>query len=159
MNKLLINISDIAKLTSLDGNIDNDTINPFIFMAQNSEIKRILGDPLYLKVVTDYENDALAGDYLSIYNEYIAVIESYWSAAFFLRLGTAKISQNGAYLVLAENTEVLTKEDRIDIAQGYEKLAVGLELKFIEKLDELNLPERPAPSSIKSKSNFNWIKV
>ena len=39
MIKLIISIDDISRLSSFDGNIDNDSINPFIFMAQNSEIK------------------------------------------------------------------------------------------------------------------------
>lgn len=159
MIQLLITIDDISKLSSFDGNIDNDSISPFIFMAQNSEIKRILGDDLYNKILTDFENDALTGDYLKIYNDYISVILAYYTCSFYLQLGIPKVSQNGAYMVTPEKTEQLTKEERDADAQKYEKLAVGLELKFIEVLDELNLPERPAPSTIKAKSNFNWIKV
>jgi len=69
MIKLLISIDDIARLSGFDGNIDNDSISPFIFMAQNSEIKRILGTELYNKIVNDYENETLTGSYLEIYNE------------------------------------------------------------------------------------------
>lgn len=159
MNKLLITIDDISRLSSFDGNIDNDSINPFIFMAQNAEIKRILGDALYTRIVTDYSEDSLTDDYLLIYNDYIAVILAYYSCYFYLQLAVAKVSQNGMYLVTPENTEQLSKEEREAMSQKYQKLAVGLELRFIEFLDKLNLPERPAPSSIKPKSNFNWIKV
>ena len=56
---------------------------------------------------------------------------------------------------IIENTDDKTNK----MAQKYEKLAVGLELKFIEFLDSLNLPERPNLCSSKAKSNFNWIKV
>lgn len=159
MSKLLINIEDIAKLSGFDGNIDNDSISPFIFMAQNSEIKRILGDNLYNKIVTDYENDELTGDYLNIYENYIAIILAYFTCSFYLQLGIAKISQNGAFLVTPEKTEQVFDDKTDKMAEKYEKLAVGLELKFLVYLDELNLPERPAPSDIKAKSNFNWIKV
>lgn len=159
MIQLLITIDDISRLSSFDGNIDNDSINPFIFMAQNSEIKRILGDELYNKILTDFENDALTGDYLTIYNDYVSVILAYYTCSFYLQLALPKVSQNGAYMVTPEKTEQVAREEREAMAQRYEKLAVGLELKFIEVLDELNLPERPAPSSIKAKSNFNWIKV
>lgn len=159
MIQLLITIDDISRLSSFDGNIDNDSINPFIFMAQNSEIKRILGDELYNKILTDFENDALTGDYLTIYNDYISIILAYYTCSFYLQLALPKVSQNGAYMVTPEKTEQVAREERESMAQRYEKLAVGLELKFIEVLDDLNLPERPAPSSIKAKSNFNWIKV
>lgn len=158
MTQLIITIDDISRLSSFDGNIDNDSINPFIFMAQNSEIKRILGDALYSKIVTDYENDVLVGDYLTIYNDYIATILAYYTCSFYLQLAPPKVSQNGVYLVTPEKTEQLPKEERDAMAQKYEKLAVGLELKFIQVLDELNLPERPAPSIIASKSNFNWMR-
>jgi hypothetical protein len=75
-----------------------------------------------------------------------------------LQLGIAKVSQNGAYLVTPEKTEQIFDEKTSKMADKYEKLAVGLELEFVKVLDELNLPERPAPSDIKTKSNFNWIR-
>jgi len=158
MIKLIISIDDISRLSGFDGNIDNDSINPFIFMAQNSEIKRILGVNLYNKILDDYENDTLAGDYLAIYNDYIATILAYFTCSYYLQLGVAKVSQNGVYLVTPEKTEQLTDEQREKKADKYEKLATGLEIKLLEVLDLLNLPERPSPDSTKAKSNFNWMR-
>jgi hypothetical protein len=158
MTKLLITIDDIARLSGFDGNIDNDSINPFIFMAQNSEIKRILGDDLYLKIVTDYGNNALSGNYLLLYNDYIATILAYFTCSFYLQLGVPKVSQNGVYLVTPEKTEQLFDDKSNKMAEKYEKQAIGLELKLLTYLDELNLPERPSPDTTKSKSNFNWMR-
>jgi len=158
MIKLIISIDDISRLSGFDGNIDNDSINPFIFMAQNSEIKRILGVNLYDKIVSDYDSDTLAGNYLLIYNDYIATILAYFTCSFYLQLGVAKVSQNGVYLVTPEKTEQLTDEQREKKADKYEKLATGLEIKLLEVLDLLNLPERPSPDSTKAKSNFNWMR-
>ena len=158
MTKLIITIDDISRLSGFDGNIDNDSINPFIFMAQNSEIKRILGVTLYDKIVSDYDSDTLAGNYLLIYNDYIATILAYFTCSFYLQLGVAKVSQNGVYLVTPEKTEQLTDEQREKKADKYEKLATGLEIKLLEVLDLLNLPERPSPDSTKAKSNFNWMR-
>ena len=158
MTKLIITIDDIARLSGFDGNIDNDSINPFIFMAQNSEIKRILGVTLYDKIVSDYDSDTLVGNYLLIYNDYIATILAYFTCSFYLQLGVAKVSQNGVYLVTPEKTEQLTDEQREKKADKYEKLATGLEIKLLEVLDLLNLPERPSPDSTKAKSNFNWMR-
>ena len=158
MTKLIITIDDISRLSGFDGNIDNDSINPFIFMAQNSEIKRILGVALYDKIVSDYDSDTLAGNYLLIYNDYIATILAYFTCSFYLQLGVAKVSQNGVYLVTPEKTEQLTDEQREKKADKYEKLATGLEIKLLEVLDLLNLPERPSPDNTKAKSNFNWMR-
>lgn len=159
MAKLLINIEDIAKLSGFDGNIDNDSIKPFIFMAENSEIKRILGDNLYNKISADYNSNTLAGSYLTVYTNYVAIIEAYFTCSFYLQLGVPKVSQNGAYLVTPDKTEQLFDDKTDKMASKYEKLAVALELKLVEYLDYLDLPERPAPSVIKPKSSFNWIKV
>jgi hypothetical protein len=158
MSRYLITIEDIALLSGFDGNIDNDSINPFIFMAQRNDIKRILGQNLYNKIVDDYESETLAGNYLDIYTNYISIIQAYYTCSYYLQLGIAKVSQNGAYLVTPEKTEQIFDEKTSKMADKYEKLAVGLELEFVKVLDELNLPERPAPSDIKTKSNFNWIR-
>jgi hypothetical protein len=127
-------------------------------MAQRNDIKRILGQNLYNKIVDDYESETLAGNYLDIYTNYISIIQAYYTCSYYLQLGIAKVSQNGAYLVTPEKTEQIFDEKTSKMADKYEKLAVGLELEFVKVLDELNLPERPAPSDIKTKSNFNWIR-
>lgn len=158
MIKLIISIDDISRLSGFDGNIDNDSINPFIFMAQNSEIKRILGVNLYDKILADYEADTLAGNYLAIYNDYVATILAYFTCSYYLQLGVAKVSQNGVYLVTPEKTEQLFDEKSNKMAEKYEKLATGLEIKLLEVLDLLNLPERPSPDNTKSRSNFNWMR-
>lgn len=158
MIKLIISIDDISRLSGFDGNIDNDSINPFIFMAQNSEIKRILGDTLYNKILLDYENDTLTGNYLAIYNDYVATILAYFTCSYYLQLGVAKVSQNGVYLVTPEKTEQLFDEKSNKMAEKYEKLATGLEIKLLEVLNLLNLPERPSPDNTKARSNFNWMR-
>ena len=158
MTQLIISIDDISRLSGFDGNIDNDSINPFIFMAQNSEIKRILGVELYNKIVSDYENDTLSGNYLAIYNDYIATILAYFTCSYYLQLGVPKVSQNGVYLVTPEKTEQLFNQKSDKMAEKYEKLATGLEIKLLEVLNLLNLPERPSPNDTKAKSNFNWIR-
>ena len=158
MSKYFITIEDVALLSGFDGNIDNDSINPFIFMAQRNDIKRILGLELYNKIADDFEADTLVGDYLEIFTTYICIIQSYYTCAYYLRLGVAKVSQNGVYLVTPGKTEQLTDDERNKKAEMYEKLAVGLELEFVKYLDVLDLPERPAPSNINTKSNFNWMR-
>lgn len=158
MAKNFITIEHVSAYTGFDGNIDNDSINPFIFMAQ-TEIKRILSTDLFLKMWTDFQNDtAFTGNYLTIYNSYIIPIQCYFTASFYLQLGVPKVSQNGVYLVTPEKTEQLFDDKSGKMADRYEKLAVGLEIKLIDFLNTLNLPERPLPDDTKPKSNFNWLR-
>jgi len=159
MIKLLITIDDIARLSGFDGNIDNDTINPFIFMAQNSDIKRVLGTELYNKIVFEYDNETLADPYLEIYNEFVATILAYYTCSYYLQLGVPKVSQNGVYLVTPEKTEQIFDDKTNKMADKYEKLAIGLENSLITFLNSLNLPEWKSPDQTKAKSSFNWIKV
>jgi len=62
------------------------------------------------------------------------------------------------YLVTPEKTEQLFDGKSNKMAEKYEKLATGLEIKLLEVLDLLNLPERPSPDNTKAKSNFNWMR-
>ena len=159
MVKLFITIDDISRLSGFDGNIDNDTINPFIFMAQNSEIKRILGTSLYDKIENDLDAETLTGDYLTIYNEHIVPMHVYYTCSYYLQLGVPKVSQNGVYLVTPEKTEQIFDDKTQKMAEKYEKLAISLELKLIDYLNSLTLPEWLSPDVTKAKSSFNWIKI
>ena len=155
-----INIDQISAYSSFDRAIDNDSISPNIDQAQINEIERVLGTALYDKINNDLNAGiALSGNYLSIFNKYIVRLHVYYTCFYYLSFTVAKVSQNGAYFVTPDKTQSLTLEQLERMASRYEKLAIGLELKFIAALDLLNLPERLAPSSIKAKSSFNWIKI
>jgi len=158
-DKLLTSIVEVIELTGFDGSIDNDTLRPFTIMAQNNETKRILGTELYNKIVNDRYNEVLTGLYLDIYNEYIAPIQCYYTASYYLQLGVAKVSQNGVYLVTPEKTEQIFDDKTQKMADKYEKLAISLEYKLVEYLNTANLPEWTSPDQTKAKTSFNWIKV
>jgi hypothetical protein len=155
-----INIDHITAYSSFDGAIDSDSISPNIDQAQINEIERVLGTPLYDKINTDLNDGApLTGNYLAIFDKYILRLQVYYTCFYYLSFTVTKVSQNGTYFVTPDKTQSLTLDELERMAARYEKLAVGLELKFIAALDLLDLPERPAPSSIKAKSSFNWIKI
>ena len=159
MAKNFITIEHVSAYTGFDGNIDDDSLNPFVFMAQ-TEIKRILGDELYTKMWNDFQNDTpFTGDYLKIYESFIMPIESYFTASFYLQLGIAKVSQNGAYLVTPEKTEQIFDEKTSKMANKYEALAIGLEHTLVDFLNTLTIPEWVSPDQTSAKSSFNWIKV
>jgi hypothetical protein len=155
-----ININQISAYSSFAGAIDNDSISPNIDQAQTNEIERVLGDALYLKINTAITNNVpLVGDYKRLFDKYVVRLQVYYTCYYYLSLTVPKISQNGAYFITPEKTQALSSDEIEKMAAKYEKLAVSLELKFIAALDILDLPERPAPSSIKAKSSFNWLKI
>lgn len=151
MNNQYITLEDIIQLSGFDGNIDEDSIAPFIFMAENNEIKRILGKDLYLATK--------AGTYPIIKDEYANIICAYWACSYYLQLGIVKVTQTGAYLVTPENTQAMFAEQTQKMAEKYEALARGLEIKLVEYLNTLTIPEWISPNQTTAKSGFNWIKI
>ncbi len=155
MNKLWIKIDDISRLSGFDGSIDDDSIAPFIFMAQNSEMKRILGTDLYAKL----SEDNLSGVYLTIFDEHASIILAYWTCSYYLKMGIIKVNQSGAFLVTPEKTEQVYDDKTSKVADRYEGLAIGLEHKLVDYLNTLSIPEWKSPDQTSAKSSFNWLRV
>ena len=68
---LLITPQQVVAKTPLGGNIDFDKIVPCIEDAQITDLEPLIGQFLYDKIVTDFENDDLDGLYLTLYNDFI----------------------------------------------------------------------------------------
>jgi len=88
---------ELTNYTPLGGNIDVDRYKFCILDAQNSKVKEILGDTLYNKIETDYTNNDLAGNYLTLYNEFIKWIVIHQSAVEYLTIGSLQVSNGGIY--------------------------------------------------------------
>ena len=70
-NVLFCSRNDIIKRTPVGANIDPDKIVPYIKIAQDKSIFPILGTVLYEKLQSDVQSGSLAGNYLTLMNEYI----------------------------------------------------------------------------------------
>ena len=157
MSKLFINISDISAYTGFDGNIDNNSIEPFIFMAQNRDIKRVLGTPLYEKMRADFSNNVgFTAIYAEIFKQ-IVIIQSYYSAYYHYSLGLAKTSQNGTYYLTPEKTERVSEEKAKEMSQIYQGIASSLEADLIAYLETVTIPEWVVKT--KAKSLLNIFKL
>jgi hypothetical protein len=94
---LLITFEDLTTSTPIGGNVDTDKYNYCIEDAQNSKLKELLGDTLYLKIETDYDNNDLTGDYLILYNEFVKPILIHQSAIEYLGVASYQIANGGVY--------------------------------------------------------------
>ena len=70
---LLIKPIDLKQRTVLGGNIDVDKINFMIDEVQRSTLEPLLGTELFEKILTDFDNTALTGLYLELYNKIVIV--------------------------------------------------------------------------------------
>src|SRR6476660_3657025 len=112
MKKLWLKNSDIPTLTSFSGNIDADQLKPYIYIAQTTEMKRILGLELYNYIDEKIQaSTALDGDYKKIYDDYLVDILTYYSCAKYMSFGGVKITNTGIYKLTSSETQNLEQKD------------------------------------------------
>jgi len=68
---LFISTTDLKKNSIIDGNVDVDKLLPMVRVAQEIDIRNLLGSDLYDKVSADIIADSLSGDYLTLVNTYV----------------------------------------------------------------------------------------
>jgi hypothetical protein len=108
---LLIKASDLTKNTPLGGNIDVDRYTPCLWDAQLLKLEPILGEDLYNKICTDFSTNALTGDYLTLYTNYIKPFLIHATAENYLLIGAYQIANGGIFKHTAENAESVSKSE------------------------------------------------
>jgi len=104
---LLINKTDIAKYTSLDGNIDYDKLLPFVKIAQDIWIQQYTGTDLLNKIKADILANTLAGNYLTITTTFLKPMLIFYSMVEYLPFSSFQISNNGVYQKEVENIIIM----------------------------------------------------
>ena len=108
---LLITPQQVVAKTPLGGNIDFDKIVPCIEDAQVTDLEPLLGQILYDKITADYQNNTLAGLYLTLYNDFIVDFLIHASAKNLLLVLAYQISNGGVYKHTAENADSVSKSE------------------------------------------------
>jgi hypothetical protein len=93
------------RLTSISGNIDVNKITPSIWISQITDIERVLTKGLYDKILTDFTNNTLSGDYLLIYDDYVSNMLVFYSTADFIMKNSIMISNGGNF----QHTRIMHK--------------------------------------------------
>lgn len=107
---ILLNDNDITKNTPLGGNIDTDKLRQCILDAQATRLEELLGETLYDKIETDFDNGDLSGLYLTLYNDYIKPFLIQQSATEYLKIGAFSIANNGITIPTPANTSAVTEQ-------------------------------------------------
>ena len=153
MIHLLIESGDITEITGVNGNIDVDSLKPSINIAQTTKVKRVLGASLYDKIVTDHENNALTGEYETIYNDYIVFMLAFYTVSIYLSLGVPKVANNGSYKVGVDGSTNLTLNENAILGKNYESVGLGYEMNLQEYLKTITIPEYTNSCDNKTSSN------
>ena len=110
---LFIKRADLVKNTALSGNVDTDKFIQFIKLAQEIHIQNYLGTDLYNKISTHIIAGDLAGDYLSLVNDYIQPMLIHFAMAEYLPFAAYTIANGGVYKHSSENS-TQPQKDEID---------------------------------------------
>jgi len=150
--KLLLKPNDIPRITSLSGNIDIDSLKPHIFTAQVTDIKRILGKTLYDKIL----EDTLTDEYLTIYDDYLVFILSYYATAYYMDDAGYKIVNNGVFKMTLENGETVSLKEIQYLAEKKRKLAINFEGQLLAYLKTISIPEYTTENVVQKKPFNTW---
>ena len=142
MAQLLLSQNDIPRLTALSGNIDIDKLTPFVFQAQILDGKRILGTDLFNKILTDFTNDNLSGDYATIYNDYLIFIIAYYASSYYVKLDAYQINNNGG--------------KKSNDSENYRQLGITFETQLLEFLKENDVAEYVKENATTVKAIKPW---
>jgi len=110
----LITAQDVFTRTSIGGNVDPDRIMHLINDNEVLILENVLGTKLYDKIVSDYNDNNpnnLAGDYLTLYNNYIIPILCYLVHADFLRDNIVLAQNSGIFTHTPEDSQPANLEN------------------------------------------------
>lgn len=123
---LFITRNDLVKYTAVNGNVDTDKFIQFIKISQDIHIQNYLGTDLFNKIGADIIAGTLAGDYLSLVNDYIKPMVIHWAMVEYLPFASYTIANKGVFKHSSENStnvdsneiDMLVKKSR-NLAQYY----------------------------------------
>ena len=130
MEYLLINPTDISKTTILGGNVDIDKYRYCVYNSQIIVLEPLLGTELYNKILTEAENNTLAGLYLDLYTKFIKPILKNESLAEYLEVASYSVTNGGIFKHAPESSNVVEKEEAQYLAQKYHNIAEMYIIRF-----------------------------
>lgn len=79
-NKVLfLSVDYLRDETVINGNVDNEVLEPFIIVSQNLHIEKITGTNLYNKLIADITAGSVTGVYKTLLDDYIQPALLQWS--------------------------------------------------------------------------------
>lgn len=108
---LLVTRKDIVKFTAMSGNVDTDKFIQYIKIAQDKHIENYLGTDLIDKIKQHIIDDDLAGNYLTLVNEWIKPCLIHWAMVEYLPFAAYSIANKGVFKHTSENAENASRDE------------------------------------------------
>jgi len=133
--------SELAETTILGANVDIDKYTFTILSVQLSVIEPLLGTELYDYIVDGVTNDTLAGDYLTLYTDFVKPITKNEAIAEYIEVASYILDNGGLYKHTAENAEVVSKDEANYLSSKYHNVAQMYIKRFAKWICKNPLPE------------------
>jgi hypothetical protein len=132
---------EMTATTVLGGNVDIDKYAFCIANVQVTVIEPLLGSILYDKILQDFENNTLTGDYLILFNEFVKPITKNSAIAEFITIASYMLTNGGLYKHAPENSEVVDQREAQFLAKKYSDFAQSYISRFNKWICKNMLPE------------------
>jgi len=141
MELLFITPQEASSSTILSGNIDIDKFLFCIANVQLTTIEPLLGTELYDKIVAEKTAGTLAGDYLTLFNDFIKPITKHESVAQFIEIASYIVDNGGIYKHSAEGKEVVDKQEAQFLSGKSKAMSQMYVQRFNKWISYNSLPE------------------
>jgi len=127
----LVTQQEIVKNTPMGGNVDFDKYKSLINDVQDLILEPILGTKLYDKILADFDGGSLAGDYQTMFDDYIKQVM--WHSVFsqFAQLGSLIVRNGGMYKHTSGDSELASESEVNSLVKAYQSKADA----YIERLE------------------------
>jgi hypothetical protein len=143
---ILLKDNDLTKNTVLGGNIDVDKLRQCVLDAQVTRLEELLGETLYNKIEADFENEALTGVYLELYDKYIKPFLIRQSAVEYLKIGAFTVANNGIFQPQPNNAIAITDKNLSNLVNEVRIKADMFAERMRKFLCKNNIPEYASAS-------------
>lgn len=128
---LFITREDIVRNTALNGSVDTDKFIQFIKIAQEIHLLNFMGTDLYDKISADIIAGTLAGDYLSLTNNYLQPMLIHWAMVEYMPFAAYTIANGGVYKHTSESSVTVDKDEVDFLIEKERKLADHYTDRFV----------------------------
>jgi hypothetical protein len=138
---LFINPDFAKRFSHLNGSVEESYMNSHVMLAQDKHVLAYLGSNLMAKLKADIVANTLAGDYLTLMDDYVRKVTLWWTMVEMIPNLHVKIMNGGLVIRTADNAVPITKEDlnrQMDLARQNAHHYTALMIRF---LCDNNLPE------------------
>jgi len=129
---LFVTTTDIAKFTSLNGNLDPDKFTDKMKVAQDIHIQSILGSDLFNKINNDIVASTLIAPYTTLLTSYIKPMVIHYTMVEYLPFASYTIGNKGVYKHGSENGETISKEEMDSLIEKERSLAQHYTQRFVD---------------------------